>query len=59
MANSHRRPTKDPPTTSAGGRPVVVLTRPFGLPPGSEAVFRLYVGRHRLKPAGIVAGTSR
>ena len=49
---SHRRPTKDPPTTSADGRPVVVLTRPFGLPPGTQPVFRLYVGRHRLKPAG-------
>ena len=48
---SHAGPTKDPPVPVFHGHPVLVLTRPFGLVPGTQPVFRLYVGRHRLKPA--------
>ncbi len=50
---SHAGPTKDPPAPVINGKPVVVLTRPFGLPPDTnpQPVLRLYEGRHRLKPA--------
>ena len=53
---SHAGPSKDPkPAPTAIGGRILVLTRPFGLPPdtGPQPVFRLYVGRHRrsLEPA--------
>ena len=50
---SHAGPAKDLPPTPVyrDGRPVLVLTRPFGLPPGTDAALRLYMGRHRRKPA--------
>lgn len=52
MANvRHDGPAKDPPVPVANGKPVLVLTRSFGLPPGSKPVLEMYVGRHRLKPS--------
>ena len=56
MAQDHRptharpedRPISGPATDQYGIRnKLLVLTRPFGLPPGATPLYRLYIGRHR------------